>query len=154
MTRYDFGAIAVVIDLRSREDMIAVTRDLSLSGCFVKTRAPFPVGTEVRVRIACAGADFAAIGNVTGNVSPEGMGIEFVEIEPKYQAVIEEWLGVTAQVSLGQVVRLKNRLSSRREQRPRLRSAGLKPKADGPTLVNESLESAQNFWKFGDEVRH
>jgi hypothetical protein len=32
MTRYDFGAIAEVVDLNSREDVIVVTRDLSLAG--------------------------------------------------------------------------------------------------------------------------
>ena len=40
MTRYDFGAIAEVVDLNSREDVVVVTRDLSLAGCFVKTRYP------------------------------------------------------------------------------------------------------------------
>jgi hypothetical protein len=92
MTRYDFGAIAEVIDLDSREDMIGVTRDLSLSGCFIRAKAPFQKGTAVIVRIRCSGADFAATGRVTGNVNAEGMGIEFVEIQPKDQATIEQWL--------------------------------------------------------------
>src|ERR1700719_1285783 len=92
MTRYDFGAIAEVVDLNSREDVIVVTRDLSLAGCFVKTRFPFRAGTEVRVRITYSGSDFAAIGNVTGNTTPEGMGIGFFAIEPRDQAIIEEWL--------------------------------------------------------------
>jgi hypothetical protein len=74
MTRYDFGAIAAVVDLNSREDMIVVTRDLSFAGCFVKTRNPFPAGTEVRVRITYSGSDFAAIGKVTGYITPEGSG--------------------------------------------------------------------------------
>lgn len=92
MTRYDFGAIAEVIDLDSREDMIGVTRDLSLSGCFIRAKAPFLKGTAVIVRIRCSGTDFAATGRVTANVNAEGMGIEFVEIQPKDQATIEQWL--------------------------------------------------------------
>jgi len=91
-TRYDFGAIAEVIDLDSREDMIVVTRDLSLSGCFLRTKTPFQKGTAVIVRITCSGMDFSATGNVTGNITREGMGIEFVEIRPKDQAIIEQWL--------------------------------------------------------------
>jgi len=79
MTRYDFGAIAEVIDLDSREDMIGVTRDLSLSGCFIRAKAPFQKGTAVIVRIRCSGTDFAATGRVTGNITPEGMGIEFAQ---------------------------------------------------------------------------
>ena len=92
MTRYDFGAIAEVIDLDSREDMIGVTRDLSLSGCFIRAKAPFQKGTAVIVRIRCSGTDFAATGRVTANVNAQGMGIEFVEIQPKDQATIEQWL--------------------------------------------------------------
>ena len=92
MTRYDFGAIAEVIDLDSREDMIGVTRDLSFSGCFIRTKAPFQKGTAVFVRIRCSGTDFGATGRVTANINPEGMGIEFVEIQPKDQAIIEQWL--------------------------------------------------------------
>lgn len=92
MTRYDFGAIAEIIDLDSREDMIGVTRDLSLSGCFIRTKAPFQQGTAVIVRIRCSGTDFGATGRVTGNINAEGMGVQFVEIRPKDQAIIERWL--------------------------------------------------------------
>jgi PilZ domain len=92
-TRYNFGAIAEIIDLGPRVAMIGVTRDLSVSGCFVKTTAPFAKGTEVIVRIRHSGTDFAAIGEVTGNVTPEGMGIAFVQIQPTYRAIVEEWLG-------------------------------------------------------------
>lgn len=95
-TRYNFGAIAEVIDLGARADLVGVTRDLSLSGCFVNTKMPFAKGTEVIVRIRHSGEDFTATGNVTGNITSEGMGVEFVQIAPKDQAIIEEWLGITS----------------------------------------------------------
>lgn len=162
MTRYDFGAIAEVVDLNSREDVVVVTRDLSLAGCFVKTRYPFPAGTEVRVRITYSGSDFAAIGNVTGNITPEGMGIEFVTIEPKDQAIIEEWLGVmpfrvdrhnAAGAPRGQVIQLKNRL--RRREHPLPSPASAKPKEDRPkALASSLLDSARNLLHFRDEARH
>jgi hypothetical protein len=91
-TRYNFGAIAEVIDLGSRKKLVGIARDLSLSGCFVKTTTPFAEGTAVWVRITSSG-EFAAIGKVTTDVSSAGMGIEFVEIAPSDQAVIENWLG-------------------------------------------------------------
>jgi hypothetical protein len=91
-TRYNFGAVAEVIDLASRRKLVAITRDLSLSGCFVKTTTPFAEGTEVWVRITFSG-EFAAIGKVTSDVTSVGMGIEFVEIAPSDQALIENWLG-------------------------------------------------------------
>lgn len=159
MTRYDFGAIAAVIDLDSREDMIVVTRDLSLSGCFVKTRTPFPAGTEVRVRIAHAGLDFAATGSVTENITREGMGIEFVEVEPEHQAIIEEWLGVSAvdpdgRDARGRAVRIVNRLT-RQEHNPRVTFVNRKPEAPRPTLVDhESSDSAWNLWDVRDDPRH
>jgi PilZ domain len=158
MTRYDFGAIAEVIDLDSREDIIVVTRDLSLAGCFVKTSTPFAAGTEVRVRIAYAGADFAATGSVTENINREGMGIEFIEIEPHHQVTLEAWLGISALNAEGygaptQGVRLKNRLSRQEQPRP-LPATSPMPKADRPpSLAGELFESARNFWKSRDTTR-
>jgi hypothetical protein len=89
-TRYNFGAIAEVIDLGSRTEFVAITRDLSLSGCFIKTTTPLAEGAEIRVRITSSGEDFAAIGKVTRNLTPVGMGIEFVEIAPNDQAITRD----------------------------------------------------------------
>jgi hypothetical protein len=200
-TRYNFGAIAEVIDLGARKELVGITRDVSLCGCFVTTVTPFAKGTEVRVRIAGSGADFAAIGNVT-EVTREGMGIEFVEVQPKDRAIIEGWLGLataksissespssvtpesdhlartipvtisgelstgafceetetrvvtpdgallslSAAVSAGQVVRLKNRLT-RQEQACRVLFVDPTVETDRPKLLAvEFLESTQNFW--------
>jgi hypothetical protein len=93
-TRYNFGAIAEIVDIRLRRELVAVTRDLSLSGCFLSTTTPLAKGTEVRVRITSSGAEFRAAGKVTGNVTSAGMGVEFVEIAPSDKAVIEKWLGL------------------------------------------------------------
>jgi PilZ domain len=163
MTRYDFGAIAQVVDLNSREDVVVVTRDLSLAGCFVKTRYPFPTGTEVRVRITYSGSDFAAIGTVTGNITPEGMGIEFDSFEPKDQAIIEEWLGVmpfgvdrhnAAAEPRGKVIQIKNRLH--RRDHPLPSAVSVEPKEDNKPkdFASSLLGSARNLLHFRDEVRH
>src|SRR5579863_8926077 len=162
MTRYDFGAIAEVVDLNSREDVVVVTRDLSLAGCFVKTRYPFPAGTEVRVRITYSGSDFAAVGNVTGNITPEGMGIEFLAIEPRDQAIIEEWLsGAMFANARGDgarrdnVVQLKNRLRRCERIHPMPSALSAKPKEDKPkALASSLLDSARSLLHFRDEARH
>ncbi|PYU22510.1 MAG: hypothetical protein DMG30_14795 [Acidobacteria bacterium] len=91
-TRYYFAAIAEIIDLDKPGELVSVTRDLSTSGCFVKTTTPFPTGTLVRIRITHSGAEFAAIGHVTANVTPTGMGIVFTEIESNDRAILEGWL--------------------------------------------------------------
>lgn len=92
-TRYNFGAIAEVVDIGQSHELVSLTRDLSFSGCFVKTTTPFAKGTRVRVRITHSGADFTALGNVTANVTATGMGIVFTQIEPNDRAMLERWLG-------------------------------------------------------------
>ena len=90
--RRRFGATAQVRDLGSRNEQVLLTRDLSAGGCFIKTAAPLPKGSRVRVRIEHAGARFSAVARVTDNVSAEGMGVEFVEVEPDDRAVLQKWL--------------------------------------------------------------
>jgi hypothetical protein len=82
-----------VIDLDGRGELVSIIRDLSASGCFVKTTTPYPAGTWVRVRIKHSGEEFAAIGNVTGNLTPTGMDIAFTQIEPHDRAILEKWIG-------------------------------------------------------------
>lgn len=93
--RHEFEAIAEVIDVgRSGEptQLVSVTRDLSLSGCFIKTTTPFPKGTLVRVHITHRGEDFTATGNVTDHVTAVGMGIAFTEMDLIHRAILETWL--------------------------------------------------------------
>ena len=51
-TRYNFGAIAEVIDTDQSHELVSLTRNLSLSGCFVKTTTLFQGDTS-------ASADYA-----------------------------------------------------------------------------------------------
>ena len=90
--RYSFGATAKVKELDSWKEQVLITRDLSAGGCFVKTAAPLPTGSRIRVRIEHAGAEFTAIGRVTDNVTAEGMGVEFIEMESRDRAILETWL--------------------------------------------------------------
>ena len=92
-TRHHFGAIAEVLDLDQTHEVVSLIRDLSLTGCFVKTTTPFREGTRVRLRIAHSGAAFAATGRVTANVTATGMGIAFTQMELKDRAILEGWLG-------------------------------------------------------------
>ena len=90
--RYSFAATAVVKELDSRKEQVLITRDLSAGGCFVKTADPLPKGSRIRVRIEHSGVEFTAIGRVTDNVTAEGMGVEFIEMESKDRAILEKWL--------------------------------------------------------------
>jgi hypothetical protein len=90
--RHSFNATAEVRELGSPNEQVAITRDLSAHGCFVKTAAPLPTGTRIRLRIEHSGTELIAVGRVTDNVSAIGMGVEFVEIEPRDQAILDKWL--------------------------------------------------------------
>jgi len=191
--RYYLRGIAQVVDLDSHAELISITRDLSLSGCFVKTNTPFPQGTHVRVKITLWGKDFVAVGRITANITSEGMGIEFREITSSDQTILEKWLGIrkvsflepsgedliqgipvtvsgqsftgeftehsetriittdgallrlAAQVSPGQIVKLKNRLT-RMEQTCRVLFVEPAPEDKLKLLAVEFLERIHNFW--------
>ena len=91
-TRYNFGAIVQVVEVESQRGLVSLTRDLSLSGCFVKTTSPFDAGTRVAVTLTSSGESFAASGHVTDNVSRDGMGIAFSHLDAKDQATLERFL--------------------------------------------------------------
>jgi hypothetical protein len=46
----------------------------------------------MRVHITYRGEEFTAVGRVTDNVRPDGMGVEFIEMEPKDRAILDKWL--------------------------------------------------------------
>lgn len=164
MVRYDFGAIAEVVDLDSGEDVIVITRDLSLSGCFVKTNLPFSPGTDVRVRITYSGLDFAATGVVIFKAR-EGMGIQFAEVKPNDQALLLEWLHVAekkilhpkapASTPRNRVVQIKNRLHrpshepcipEPAEPAPKPKTSRLRP------IIDEFLASARKLITLDEDV--
>src|SRR3979490_523169 len=91
-TRHHFVSAVEVTNVESRKRLISLTRDLSLCGCFVTVKAPSPKGTSVSLKISNSKANFSAVGDVTYNLSDEGMGLEFVQVEAKDQVVLEEWL--------------------------------------------------------------
>ncbi len=91
-TRHHFVSAVEVINVESRKQLISLTRNLSLCGCFVTVKTPSPKGTRVSLKISNSKANFSAVGDVAHNLSDEGMGIEFVQVEAKDQAVLKEWL--------------------------------------------------------------
>src|SRR6266513_4191969 len=91
-TRHHFVSAVEMINVESRKQLISLTRDLSLCGCFVTVKVPSPKGTRVSLKISNSKANFYAVSDVTHNLFDEGIGIEFDQVEDKDQAVLEEWL--------------------------------------------------------------
>ena len=79
-------------ELNSWKEPVLITRDLSAGGCFLKTATPLPEGSRICMRIMHSGSEFIATGRVTDNVTAEGMGVEFIEMEPRDRALLEKWL--------------------------------------------------------------
>jgi hypothetical protein len=96
---HSFGATAEVRELGPLKEQVLITRDLSAGGCFIRTALPLPKGSRIRVRIEHAGVEFACVARVTDNVTPDGMGIEFVEIEPKERVILENWMSEKSQTT-------------------------------------------------------
>ena len=89
--RYLFVATIELTDLQSEAKIQERTSDLSLYGCRVETRKPFPRGAKVRIRIAYRSANFVALGRVS-YATERGMGIAFTQIEPNHQLILEKWV--------------------------------------------------------------
>src|SRR2546430_235881 len=63
-TRHHFVSAVEVINVESRKQLISLTRDLSLCGCFVTVKAPSPKGTRVSLKISNSKSNFSAVGDV------------------------------------------------------------------------------------------
>jgi hypothetical protein len=90
--RYAFGGVAEICPLHSHKYIIASTTELSCLGCFIRTSASLPAGTQVTLKITHDESEFTANGKVAYVLAARGMGIEFEAIEPKDEALLETWL--------------------------------------------------------------
>jgi len=90
--RFPFAADVEILDLESGARVEGVTSDLSLGGCFVCTSRPLPVKTRTRITLKRKDQIVEAL-SVVRIVKPKvGMGVEFIDIEPPYDAVISRWV--------------------------------------------------------------
>ena len=90
--RYSLGAAVEIKELGSWNEQVMITRDISAGGCFIHTAMPPPKGSRINVRITHRGEEFTAVGRVTDHVTADGMGVEFVEMDPKDRATLQKWL--------------------------------------------------------------
>ena len=90
--RYLFEVPVEVILEQSQDRIRAVTGDLGLNGCFVKTTFSFPVGSTVSLKITEGGRSFSATGEVIYLLTNVGMGIHFLKVATRDSAVLQEWM--------------------------------------------------------------
>lgn len=92
--RYPFAADAEVLDLESGIRSEGVTSDLSLGGCFVCTSKPLPVKSRTRVTLKRKTESVEALAMVRIVKPRIGMGLEFIDLEPNFVAILRRWLDV------------------------------------------------------------
>jgi PilZ domain len=90
--RHPFAADVECLDLESGTAVSGVTSDLSMGGCFVCTSKPLLLGCRVRLTLKRKEQVVQAL-SVVRIVKPRiGMGIEFLDIDAKFQSTFERWL--------------------------------------------------------------
>lgn len=66
--------------------------DLSLSGCYVDTLHPLPVGARIRLRVVRNKIILEALATVIYSAARLGMGVCFSQLSPEQKAILENWL--------------------------------------------------------------
>ena len=91
--RFPFAADAEIAPENSpRATISARVRELSLSGCYLNTPAPFDADTPVLVKIFTTTEYFEAKATVI-YVNPNlGMGLAFRDVKPNFVGILRRWL--------------------------------------------------------------
>jgi hypothetical protein len=91
--RYIFFAAAELMEEKSEVQVASRLSELSLHGCYLDMMNPFPVGTSILLKIwTDESTVFRTNAKVIYSQSNIGAGVQFVDVEPKYLAVLEHWL--------------------------------------------------------------
>src|SRR5580658_7722735 len=90
--RHTFSAAAEVVELTSFSRISTRAADLSQKGCYLDSLNPFPIGTNVRVRIRWGGAELACTAVVRDAQPGLGMGVAFTDLDPPREALIKTWI--------------------------------------------------------------
>jgi hypothetical protein len=90
--RHMFTASADVVELSSGARFSTRTTDLGPGGCFVDTTNPFPVGSNLHVKLHKGKTTFETSGVVVYSQNGLGMGIAFHELAHDRRAALESWL--------------------------------------------------------------
>jgi hypothetical protein len=90
--RYPFAGSIEMREGTSEDKRTARVRELSLNGCYVDTKSPYPMGTSLAVKLFTDADFFEAQASVIYSDPDEGMGLMFRETKPYYLMVLRKWL--------------------------------------------------------------
>lgn len=81
-----------VVELPRGARLIARTSDISLTGCYVDTLNPVPVGSQVRLRITHHHEAVEVVGRVLYVSYGLGMGVVFTQVDEEQKARLTRWM--------------------------------------------------------------
>ncbi|HYW66915.1 MAG TPA: PilZ domain-containing protein [Candidatus Dormibacteraeota bacterium] len=90
--RYVFFASAELLEVKSEVRVASRVSELSLHGCYLDMMNPFPKDTQVLLRIWTDEKIFQTKGRVIYSQPNMGAGVAFLDMEPMYLAILQQWL--------------------------------------------------------------
>ena len=90
--RCSFVSAVEVTDLGSATKLSSRTSEIGMGGCYVDALNPFPVGTQLNLRIVRDQGIFNAKAKVVYSDPKFGMGVAFTDVAPKDKLTLESWL--------------------------------------------------------------
>jgi PilZ domain len=96
--RYIFIASAELYEEQSEVRVASRVSELSLHGCYLDMMNPFPTGTIVLLKISAGELTFQSKARVVYFTPNVGAGVTFLDVEPKYEYVLNRWMEEAAKV--------------------------------------------------------
>jgi PilZ domain len=90
--RYPFTALAEIVDEEENARTSSRVSDLSLHGCYVEMKDPFPEGTNVMIEISTE-TESLETHAIVAHIEPKrGMGLTFSEMPKSLENVLNRWV--------------------------------------------------------------
>jgi hypothetical protein len=90
--RFAFAADAELFELASGKRVTGVPSDISMGGCFVCTKEPFPLKARLRATFRFKKEVVEALAGVRVFKPRVGMGLEFLDLPPSSHEVLARWI--------------------------------------------------------------
>ena len=90
--RYIFIASAELYEERTDQRVASRVSELSLHGCYLDMMNPFPEGTLILLKIFAGDLTFQSKAKIIYATANVGAGVAFLEVEPKYQYILQRWI--------------------------------------------------------------
>lgn len=94
--RYGFVANAELAQEGTQLRVVSRVSELGLHGCYLNMMDPFPTGTRVLLKILVGDMAFESKGRVVYHTPNDGAGVAFLEVEPKNEYILKQWLDEAA----------------------------------------------------------